>query len=624
MMLKKTKLLFVLLILLTLHACTSQGPGYKGYKQPRPGEPADLQLLLQSARQASSPQREAYLLDAVSLLRNENNIQQAFNVLEQIPFPALPIAQKGRFLIEYSELNLKTQDGENVLDALAGDSFKLNKFYDQLPLETQVVLGELRGRAYAATGKYLESVKEYLFITPLIPKNEIEDHYITIWDNLNNLSTSYLEEQIKASAPNEQRSELKGWLELAYLNRAYQYDINTQLRYLKSWLQTWGLHPAATYLPSSLSLLLKYADQRPGKIAVLLPFSGKLAASANIIRDGIIASHYAAKTSDNRAPALTFFNTAASDFISVYQAAVESGAELIIGPLSKENVTLLQQMNSLPVETLALNQGDPQLGSPKRLYQFGLSPEDEVIQVVNRAWEDGHVNAAVLFPDNEWGYRMANKFEQVWLKHNGKLVSATPYSPKGNYKTAIKTMLNVQYSESRAKSLRRITGLPLLAEFIPRRREDVDFIFMVAFPTQARQLKPTLLHADAKDLPVYSTSGVYDQEGDKNGKNDDLNGLYFCDIPWLLLDDDEIKIISKPVWPNMSTRGSRLFALGIDAYRLQGRLAILEAAPETRIHGATGSLSLDENRKIRREMIWAEIKRGRLKELPLFYGDLSE
>lgn len=624
MTLKKTKLLFVLLILLTLHACTTQGPGYKGYKQPRPGEPADLHFLLQSARLATSPQKEDYLLDAVSLLRNENNIQQASSVLEQLSFPALTIAQKGRFLIEYSELNLKMHDGEKVLNALAGDSFKLNNFYDQFPLETQVILGELRARAYAATGKYLESVKEYLFITPLIPKNDIENHYITIWNNLNNLSTSYLEEQIKATAPNEQRSELKGWLELAFLNRAYQYDINTQLRYLKSWLQTWSLHPAATYLPTSLSLLLKYADQRPEKIAVLLPFSGKLAASANIIRDGIIASHYATKTSDNRAPALTFFNTADSDFISVYRAAVENGADLIIGPLSKENVTLLQQMNSLPVTTLALNQGDPQLDSPNQLYQFGLSPEDEVIQVAKRAWEDGHVNAAVLFPDDEWGYRMADKFEHVWLNRNGKLVSVTPYSPKGNYKEAIRAMLNVHHSESRAKALYRITGLPLLAEFIPRRRQDVDFIFMVAFPTQARQLKPTLLHADAKDLPVYSTSGAYEQEGDKNGKNDDLNGLYFCDIPWLLLDDDEIKTISKPVWPNMPTRASRLFALGIDAYRLQGRLAILEASPETRVHGATGSLSLDESRKIRREMVWAEIKNGRVKELPLFYGNLSE
>lgn len=622
MIFQKTKKCFaplILSLLLTLHACTSQRPGYESYKPLKPGETADLQYLLQSARHAPSPQRENYLLDAVTLLRSENDIAAAFNTLEQISFPLINAEQKGRFLIEYAELNLKVHDAQKTLDALAGDHFKLNSFYDTLALETQVKLGELRGRAYAANGQYLESVKEYLFTTPLIPENKLEDHYLTIWDNLSNLSPAFLEAQIKAT-PN---SELRGWLELAYLNRAYQYDINTQLQHLKNWLQAWDLHPATTYLPNSLSLLLKYADQRPTKIAVLLPFSGKLAGSANTIRDGIMASHYATSSGNNSIPTLTFFNTAGSlDFPSVYQAAVDNNAELIIGPLSKENVILLQKMHSLPVETLALNQGDPQLDSPQQLYQFGLIPEDEAIQVANRAWEDGHVNAAVLFPDNAWGYRIADIFEKTWLNRNGRVVSSTPYAQKKNYAKAIKTMLNVQHSESRARRLKQITGLPL--EFQARRREDVDFIFMVALPTQARQIKPTFQFFYAKDLPVYATSSAYDQQGDKNGKNEDIIGLYFCDIPWILLDEDEIKTISSPIWPTMSTKAKRLFALGVDAYRLQGRLAILAAAPETRIHGATGSLSLDEHRKIRRELVWSKIQSGGLKTLPLFYGDLSE
>ena len=618
-MFRKNKLFLTLLIILLVQACASQKPAYKADGLADIEGPANLQSLLLNARQSSSPKKEAYLLDAVFLLRNDNDIDQAFNILEQLPFPSLPVDLKGRYLIEYSELHFKTHDTDKILGALAGDSFNLNDYYDKLSLDKQIALSELRARAYATQGKYLESVKEYMFITPLIPKDEIGQHYETIWDNLSNLPTNFLEEQIQISAQNE----LKGWLELAYLNHAYQYDISTQITHLKIWLTKWSQHPAASQLPNSLNLLLKYAEDRPSKIAVILPFGGKLSATANIIRDGIIASHFAAQNDNSSTPTLVFFNSAGTSSIeSLYQSAVDGGAELIIGPLSKENVRSLQNLDVLPVDTLALNRSDLEIKSPEKLYQFGLNPEDEVIQVANRAWEDGHVNAAILFPENEYGYRIAEKFETVWNKRNGNLVASTAYSPKGNYKQAIKSMLKIEQSESRAHSLSRITGMQM--EFHPRRRDDVDFIFIVASPIQARQLKPTLLHADAKDLSVYSTSSAYDHEGDKNGKNDDINGLLFCDIPWILLDDDEIKTLSRPVWPNMSTRASRLFALGVDAYRLQGRLAILQAAPETRVHGATGSLSMDAQGHVKRELVWAEIKNGRLKELPLFYGDLSE
>lgn len=574
---------------------------------------------MQRAKLASSPEKEALLLNAVFLLRDENDIQQALSILGQIPFETLPDPLKGQYLIEYAELNFKTHEFEKVNQALTGEKFNISSYYDNLSLETQVKLGELRARAFSSLGQHLDSIKEYLFITPLIPEDELESHYSTIWENLNSLPIDFLEKQIKETP----RNELKGWLELAYLNLSYQYDINTQLEHLKNWIQVWSLHPAASHLPNSLSLLIEYEDHRPENIAVLLPFSGKLANTGNIIRDGIMASYFAASANSSHIPSLTFYDSAAtSGFNNIYQMALDDGAELIIGPLSKDNVNKLLEKSSLPVPTLALNRNNLDKEAPENLYQFGLNPEDEVIQIANKAWEDGHVNAAVLFPDKEWGYRISEKFKDVWHNLNGNIVSSTAYNPGGNYRQSIESMLKIQFSHSRAKELKRITGLPL--EFEPRRRDDVHFIFIIASPIQARQLKPALLHADARYLPVYSTSSAYEQEGNKSGENDDINGLIFCDMPWVLLDNDEIKTFSKPVWPNMTTRASRLFALGVDAYRLQGRLIILESAPETRVHGATGSLSMDEKRQVRRELIWAEIKNGQLKELPVFYGDISE
>src|SRR5690554_7108230 len=70
-------------------------------------------------------------------------------------------------------------------------------------------------------------------------------------------------------------------------------------------------------------------------------------------------------------------------------------------------------------------------------------------------------------------------------------------------------------------------------EFEPRRRQDADWLFLVALPQQARQIKPTLAFNFASDLPVYSTSHVYSGEPNPS-KDRDLNGIVFCDTPWLL------------------------------------------------------------------------------------------
>merc|ERR1712000_3169 len=70
-------------------------------------------------------------------------------------------------------------------------------------------------------------------------------------------------------------------------------------------------------------------------------------------------------------------------------------------------------------------------------------------------------------------------------------------------------------------------------EFEPRRREDADWVFLVALPQQGRMIKPALAFNFANDLPVYATSHVF--SGVVNSLKDrDLNGVRFCDVPWLL------------------------------------------------------------------------------------------
>jgi len=56
---------------------------------------------------------------------------------------------------------------------------------------------------------------------------------------------------------------------------------------------------------------------------------------------------------------------------------------------------------------------------------------------------------------------------------------------------------------------------------------------------------------------------------------------------------------------------ARLYAMGVDAFRLYPRLKQLAALPNSKIFGVTGDLSIDGQGKIHRKMPFAIFKRGR-------------
>src|SRR5690606_31300230 len=174
-------------------------------------------------------------------------------------------------------------------------------------------------------------------------------------------------------------------------------------------------------------------------------------------------------------------------------------------------------------------------------------------------------------------------------------------------------MLLVDQSEARAQQLKRILGKNF--EFEPRRRKDIDFIYLIASPEQARQLKPLINFYFANNLPVYAGSQIYSGEPSPE-KDRDLDGIEFCDIPWMLDKPDALKQSMLAAWPDANPRYFRLNALGADAYRLQSRLHLLANVPGAGLFGATGTLTISDHNRIQRGLAWASIKNGKVKKLP--------
>ena len=107
------------------------------------------------------------------------------------------------------------------------------------------------------------------------------------------------------------------------------------------------------------------------------------------------------------------------------------------------------------------------------------------------------------------------------------------FNPKqSDFSTPIKKLLNLDESEHRYNKIRKFVPQ---VKFNARRRHDVDAIFLSGYPQSTRLLNPQLRFYRASRIPVYATPHIY--SGRPNPAQDiDLNGISFCDIPWLYED----------------------------------------------------------------------------------------
>ncbi len=108
---------------------------------------------------------------------------------------------------------------------------------------------------------------------------------------------------------------------------------------------------------------------------------------------------------------------------------------------------------------------------------------------------------------------------------------------------------------------------------------------------------------------MYSTSHVY--TGTVNRELDsDLNGLVFCDLPWILQNNSPLTEVFRQNWPQQQ-QFTRLFALGIDAYHLVYNLDYLKSKDYAFYDGQTGNIQLDDNNRITRKLLWAKFNKGK-------------
>jgi len=590
-------------VLAFLTSCAGPGP-----QQPiSPDEQEQLQQestiesLLQQARRTPAD-ASRLTLDAVDLMIATDAPDRARQTLAAMRVETLTPELRIRHTLTSAALLLASEAPSEVLALLQPTVVAEAARFPQM----QARALELRAQAYQQDGQYLAALRERVQLSPLVSDSAPVDNLNSIWEILSLAPDSAF------STTNIDSYELRGWLELRRLVNSNTASIQNQMSALEQWRSSWNRHPAATRLPDALAVLYQIWDNRPAEIALVVPMQEPL---GQAISEGFLSAYYDELARGRDVPRVRIYDTSFRDDVLVlYDQAVDDGVDMIVGPLLKDAVRRMQRSSRpMPVPTLALNYGDPGGGAPEGLYQFGLAPEDEIRQAVDAAWAAGHRNAVVLTPAGEDYVRIQDTFSNYWSELGGRVLSVDTFSG-ADYSPTIKHMLAIDQSETRAARIRNLIPRNNI-QFTPRRREDVDFIFLLANPVEGRQIKPTLSFHFAGDLPVYAMPAIHDA-GANPVANRDLNGVIFSDAPWILNDTDPLKAIATDTWAPASGPVKRLRAMGVDSYRLLLRLEQMRRFPYTRVQGATGLLSLNEDGGIQRELENAVITDGIASVLP--------
>lgn len=560
------------------------------------------QSYLQLTEQSEGVERGRHQIQAARLLQKGQLSGQADAVIGQINTRQFNLADQVKLRLLKARIALSRQQPEEALQSLRLSAA-------MVPAELKSDWHGLRAEAYSQVGNHLEATREYVLLEPHLQNPEaIAENHEQIWSTLSPINAGALL-NLRMDPPPDIMS---GWLELNYLYKS-SVDAPEQLRdELVAWQARYPIHPADSAFLESL-LLRQYAElELPEHIALLLPLSGQFAKPAKAVRDGFMAAYY--DRSDARFnPEIRIYDTG-GDLITglnAYHQAISEGAELVVGPLHKPLLEHLVEVTEFPVPTLALNYLGDASTSMDNLYQYGLSPEDEARQVAERAWLEGYNNALVLTPSGDWGERMVSTFSQHWQQMDGKLLEVQHYdASKHDFARPVVDLLNIDESRQRQRELKQLIDLPI--QFEPRRRQDIDFIYIAAFPGQARQIRPQLKFYYAGDIPVFSTSHLYTGEPDAT-LDRDMDGIQFCDMPWVFNAQQDQALNWQnfaAIWGSNAKPFKRLYAMGIDAFQLIGKLERLAKNPQQQLAAQSGRLYLDSNRRVHRQLQWAQFVSG--------------
>lgn len=480
-------------------------------------------------------------------------LEQADTACAQAALGGLPPASPYAKILD-AQIAWTQQDEDRVLRLL----IPLQNNTALLPQATASLHATL-AQAYEKQGNILRALEQFS-----LSGGENVQHIIQrIW----RLIKDQPREALLELRGESQDSVTQGWIDLALATQA-KAPANT----ISQWRTAYPDHPAPEAFLQQLAQTPPTPDAaRPllqGVVALLLPLNEPAyRTAAEAVRAGLMAAR------GNTGAEIRVYATAGSkdEIVALYQQAVTEGAQYVIGPMAREEVTALAAAGQKLLPTLALNSPE-QDTLPENLMTFGLPVEAEAIQAARVARAHGIQSAVTVTADTPLTKRMEQAFLKEWQAQEGTVTAQ--------------------------KSFGTDTNLAELKADIAVR--PADMLFLAANAEQARQVRPYLDPA----IPTFATSHVYDGIAE-NPDNAALSAIHFVDMPWMINPGHTDFAPYREAAAKLAAgEAQRWFAIGVDAWNI---LASRAAEKSLLIPGLSGTLHM-EGSAIVRELPMAQFR----------------
>lgn len=307
----------------------------------------------------------------------------------------------------------------------------------------------------------------------------------------------------------------------------------------------------------------------PTRIALLLPTRSEgLAQVADAVRAGFMAAwqHERANIVVN----LVETGDAPQDVLASYQAAAAAN-DLVVGPLTRSGVTAILQNRAVIKPTIALAQPETNDAPSVNLLAMGLSVEEEARQVAHEVGSGkSAMKAFAISTGVSWQRRAASAFVSAWRG-------------MGLQAEAIELPMTTGFINA--------SGLLELRNRIQSARPALLFVALDAAQTVQLRL------GVGGEVSTYGTSQMNPYslaDWPTATRLLDLEGVRLLDMPWQL-QSDHAAVMTYPKLPQVADQRrspdvERLYALGIDAYRVAHNIALKQS--DFRLDGVTGQLMI--------------------------------
>jgi hypothetical protein len=253
---------------------------------------------------------------------------------------------------------------------------------------------------------------------------------------------------------------------------------------------------------------------------------------------------------------------------------------------------------------LALNTADSSSTS-HQLYFFGLPAEKEARQVAKIAAAAGLRNATVISTDTPLSKRLAAAFTEEWKYQHGSITAEVLFKDNFDVLTNLPVAPWPKGKKPKPVIITSAKGEIVVPDRpLPPPIAPGNMVFLATDHDKARLIRPYL----NPTLPIYATSQLFIGNTNKLA-NYDLNEVHFIDMPWLLQPDHPAVMIYQRAPAPMEPDLERVYAMGIDAYRLLHILLANRSSSAFPLDGVTGQIYLNFQ-QFEREPIPAFFKLG--------------